>query len=236
MGPVAAAASTVGAGLLSFLGGERQRRTSIDLANTQYQRAVQDLKKAGLNPMLAIGGQAAVPNIGSPESEGVASAQQARQVASMIELQDEQAKATREAGQASKAAARASIAQEAKGLADAARTNALAHAEWQIMQEQLKQIRQNTASAAAQERLTNTEATLRRLLIPGAQNEARMQESWFGRALPYVRPIAGAVGGLSSAAARFFSKPVPVTTTQTRHRAPAGRGGFVEHTSTTRSR
>lgn len=47
--------------------------SSIELANTSYQRAVADLRLAGLNPMLAYqkGGGAATPNLQAPQIEDV---------------------------------------------------------------------------------------------------------------------------------------------------------------------
>lgn len=83
--------SLLGAGL-GFLGGERQNEAnqnissannamSIELANTQYQRRVKDLQKAGLNPMLAYmpgsgggSGGAAVPPLNTPRMENSADA------------------------------------------------------------------------------------------------------------------------------------------------------------------
>lgn len=44
---------------------DKSNQTSIELANTQYQRARKDLEKAGYNPMLAVGGTAPTPAIQS---------------------------------------------------------------------------------------------------------------------------------------------------------------------------
>lgn len=74
-------AAMLGSAALSFLGGERANsaraaatesanRTSIELANTGYTRAMKDMRSAGLNPILAGRyGPAATPNIQIPQIE-----------------------------------------------------------------------------------------------------------------------------------------------------------------------
>jgi hypothetical protein len=84
------AAPLVGAGL-SFLGGERANRQNVDLSNTAYQRSMADMRKAGLNPILAgkLGG-ASTPVMQNTMQPAVASAMQMRQTESNVQLQQVQ--------------------------------------------------------------------------------------------------------------------------------------------------
>ena len=84
------AAPLVGAGL-SFLGGERANRANVDLSNTAYQRSMADMRKAGLNPILAgkLGG-ASTPVMQNTMQPAVASAAQMRQTESNVQLQQVQ--------------------------------------------------------------------------------------------------------------------------------------------------
>jgi hypothetical protein len=84
------AAPLVGAGL-SFLGGERANRQNVELSNTAYQRSMADMRKAGLNPILAgkLGG-ASTPVMQNTMQPAVASAAQMRQTESNVQLQQVQ--------------------------------------------------------------------------------------------------------------------------------------------------
>lgn len=207
------AAGTLGAGLMGFLGGERQRSTSIGLANSQYQRAVKDLKAAGLNPMLAVGAQAGVPNIGNPESEGVSSAMAARQMAEQLELMEMQSRATEQAGIASQS-------QAAKSYTEQNRINSLLAYEQELMDAQIAEVKARTSNAKSQDDLTKVESQLRRLMLPAAENEARYHRSIMGKAAPFVSPILGGASRLAPSFLRFFldSRPEVSTTVSNRDR------------------
>lgn len=109
MGPVLGAALISGG--LSYLGSRQSARMSqasareqmafqAEQTGTGYQRAVADMKKAGLNPMLAAklgpaasasGAMAQIPDFGTAVQRGI----QGGQLASAAAVQAEQAKLTR---------------------------------------------------------------------------------------------------------------------------------------------
>lgn len=116
---IGAAAGGLASGLGSMFSNEANREINAQqlafaqsMAHNQYQWKVEDLRKAGLNPMLAVSGPgntAPIPsmipmqNIGAAAAQGLASGAQVAQATSAIQLQNAQAIAAQAAATASTA-------------------------------------------------------------------------------------------------------------------------------------
>ena len=160
--------SIIGSGI-GFLGQEsanssntaasdKQMAFQKEMSSTAYQRAVEDMQKAGLNPMLAYsqGGASAplgsMPNIQNSASgvgQGVASAIQAKQVMANLQQVNSQTSLNENLAMKAKADAAYSIS--------------------------------SARSADAQAAKTISEKSLTDAALPGAKNKAAGENTWFGR-------------------------------------------------------
>lgn len=91
-----AASGAIGSGIsgaFSAKEARKQRQFQRKMSNTAYQRSMRDMRRAGLNPILAYqqggastpaGAMGSIPDVGASISRGVSSAVQARQATSLI--------------------------------------------------------------------------------------------------------------------------------------------------------
>lgn len=171
-------ASTAGPALLSYFGAKDINRRQIELAreqmafqermsSTAYQRSMADMRKAGLNPILAYsqGGASspsgAMPQLQDEVSGAVSSAQHARRLNRELDLMRAQEEQSRHAGQASAAAAQVGY-KEARNK----------DAQWEQIREQTRAIKAGRM--------------LDELAIPSARNLANLENTKFGKYMPYV--------------------------------------------------
>lgn len=139
---------------------ERQMNFQEDMANTTYSRAVADMRRAGLNPILAAGGgmQAPSPQGAQPQSPQFANAiARSQELATAKQVADEQVKTMQSQQAANEAAA-------AKARADTLRTIELVPFEKQLMNEQAHETATRASMSEMQQVLVGLETDKQEVL------------------------------------------------------------------------
>lgn len=192
-GGVSSALALALPGVLSFLGQERANKSNREIAREQmafqermsgtaYQRAVEDMRMAGINPMLAYAqGGASTPAGATATMQdslgpAVSSAMHGKRLDAELAQIDRQGYLTM---------------QQAGRLGF---QNAL------TLQEQLESSAR-TAESTARAELTGVNTELTRLAVPQARNQSQMYSGRFGTALSMADRVRALIFGSGSAVA-----------------------------------
>lgn len=216
---LAAAIPSAISGIASFFGGERanaanaheaekNRQFQERMSSTSYQRAVEDLKAAGLNPALAYGhggasspgGATAAPmqnTVGNATSNAIAAAQ------GMESLKTSRAQQDLMTSEAQlKRAEAAQLYKEQLDRILALRGRAAHDTELALTERQLRELRGRELEAIIKASLASahertSQAVLNDLQRPGAQNRARAENTWWKKKIaPYLNDARSVTGAL----------------------------------------
>jgi len=181
-----------------------QRSWQTQMSNTAHVREVDDLRKAGLNPILSANSGASTPSGAAASIQGtssvagnVSSASQYKRVDAEIDnLKASTDKAATEAALNSKLVETQDYDQRLKAASAVA------------ADEQAKTSREQQALLRQQAAQVGVETTLSKTRIPGANVESEIDNTPYGRVTRYINRALEAIGvvGKTAASARASSR------------------------------
>lgn len=196
MGPLAPLLIGAGAGILgNIFSASQANRFSERMSSTAHQREVEDLRRAGLNPMLSANRGASAPQGASPDvtegaSRGVSSALGVQQQKAQIEVLKAQAESLRAGARSSTAGAMRTEALTPRDLAllEAQIKSADISVEQarELLPMVLERARQEIQLTVASARRANAVAMLDELAKSGSVNLKEFEER-IGEAGPWVK-------------------------------------------------